>query len=109
MIEGEGILRFGAELIAVTSETVVACPAGSAYAHQLINTGAKDLRYLVVSTMSYPDLCEYPDSNKLGAYETAAVGQRVGIRAVYVKDKSVNYYEGEDGKEVERITKPKAQ
>ncbi|HEY7169023.1 MAG TPA: cupin domain-containing protein [Candidatus Binatia bacterium] len=105
IIAGEGVLRFGAEEIPVTSETVIACPTGSEYAHQLINTGGKDLRYLVVSTMSYPDLCEYPDSNKLGAYETAAVGQKVGIRALYLKDKTLNYYDGEDGKEIARITK----
>ena len=103
IMDGEGVLRFGTEEMPVKAETVIACPPGSEYAHQLINTGQKDLRYLVVSTMSYPDLCEYPDSNKLGAYETAAVGQRVGIRALYVKDKSVNYYDGEDGKEVRRI------
>jgi len=29
----------------------------------------------------------------------------VGFRALYVRDNNVNYYEGEDGKEVERIMK----
>ena len=53
--------------------------------------------------MEFPDICEYPDSNKVGAYATAAVGQQVGLRALYVKDKNVNYYEGEDGKEIERV------
>jgi hypothetical protein len=59
--------------------------------------------YLVVSTMEYPDLSEYPDSNKLGAFATAAIGQKVGLRALYMKDKNVNYYEGEDGKEIDRV------
>jgi hypothetical protein len=55
--------------------------------------------------MEFPDICEYPDSNKVGAYATAAVGQQVGLRALYVKDKNVTYYEGENGKEIERVKK----
>ena len=50
-----------------------------------------------------PRSLRVPDSNKVGAYATAAVGQQVGFRALYVKDKNVNYYEGEDGKEIERV------
>jgi uncharacterized cupin superfamily protein len=105
IIGGEGILRFSNEEIAVSAETVVACPPGSNYPHQLINTGAAELHYLVVSTMEYPDLSEYPDSNKVGAYASATVGPKVGFRALYVRDKNVNYYDGEDGREIERIVK----
>ena len=105
VIGGEGILRFGKEELSVEAGTVVACPPGSDYPHQLINHGAADLRYLVVSTMDYPDLSEYPDSNKVGAFATAAVGANVGFRALYVRDRNVNYYDGEDGKEIERIVK----
>ena len=100
---GEGILRFGNEEIAVNWGTVIACPPGDEYPHQLINTGTAELRYLVVSTMEYPDLSEYPDSNKVGAYGTAAVGPHVGFRALYVKDKNADYYDGEDGKAIARI------
>jgi uncharacterized cupin superfamily protein len=85
------------------NRAAIACPPGSDYPHQLINASAVDLHYLVVSTMEYPDLSAYPDSNKVGAYGTAAVGQKVGFRALYVRDKNVNYYEGEDGKEIERV------
>ena len=55
--------------------------------------------------MDFPDLCEYPDSNKVGAYGTAAVGPQVGLRALYRRDQNVNYYDGEDGKEIARIIK----
>lgn len=103
VIDGEGVLRFGKEEIAVMAGTVLACPTGGENAHQLINTGTAELRYLVVSTMEYPDLCEYPDSKKVGVYGGPAVGANVGFRALYVRDQNVNYYEGEDGKEVERI------
>jgi uncharacterized cupin superfamily protein len=105
IIDGAGVLRFGKEEVAVTAGSVIACPPSGDYAHQLINTGGADLRYLVVSTMAFPDLCEYPDSNKVGAYGSAAVGPQVGFRALYVRDKNVTYYDGEDGKEVERILK----
>jgi uncharacterized cupin superfamily protein len=105
IIEGAGLLRFGKEETAVVAGTIVACPVGVEFPHQLVNTGAQELRYLVVSTMDFPDICEYPDSNKVGAYATGAVGTQVGLRALYVKDQNVDYYAGEDGKEVARITK----
>jgi uncharacterized cupin superfamily protein len=108
IIDGEAILRLGKEELSVSAGTVVACPPGAEYPHQLINTGTKDLRYFVVSTMEYPDICEYPDSNKIGAYATPAAGPQVGFRALYVKDKNVGYYEGEDGKEIEGIIKATA-
>jgi Uncharacterized conserved protein, contains double-stranded beta-helix domain len=105
IIGGEAVLRFGNEEIALTGGSVIACPPGGEYAHQLINTGQGELHYLVVITMDYPDLSEYPDSNKVGAYGTSAVGPNVGFRALFVRDQNVNYYEGEDGKEIDRIMK----
>lgn len=108
IIEGAGTLRFGKEELQVTAGDVIACPPGSDYPHQLINTGAADLTYLVVSTMEYPDISQYPDSNKIGAYESTAGGPVQGFRALYVRDKNVNYYDGEDGKEVERILAPRS-
>jgi uncharacterized cupin superfamily protein len=104
IIEGEGALRFGAEELPIESQTIIACPPGSQYPHQLINTGTDELRYLVVSTMAYPDLTEYPDSNKVGALGAAA-GVQSGFRAFFVKDNNADYYDGEDGKAIERILK----
>src|SRR3990170_6828580 len=106
IIDGDGILRLGKDELAVSADTVIACPPGD-FPHQLINTGSRELRYLVVSTMEYPDISEYPDSNKIGAYATAAVGRQVGFRALFVKDRHVGYYEGEDGQEIARIVKSK--
>ena len=105
ILEGEGVLRFGQEETVVGPGTIVACPAGVEFAHQLVNTGAHELRYLVLSTMDFPDICEYPDSNKVGAYATGAVGAQTGLRALYVKNQNVDYYAGEDGKEIARIMK----
>ncbi len=109
IVAGAGTLRHGHEHITVAAGAVIACPPGSEYPHQLINTGGRELQYLVVSTMEYPDLSEYPDSNKVGAYATAAAGPQLGFRALYVKDTNVGYYEGEDGREVEKIVQSAAQ
>jgi len=37
--------QVGKEEVAVTTGTVIACPPGAEYPHQLINTGDKELRY----------------------------------------------------------------
>jgi len=102
IIDGAGVLRFGRKRLRSPRERSsrvrrrgVSAPA---YQH-----GRKRLRTWLSVTMEFPDICEYPDSNKVGAYATAAVGQQVGLRALYVKDKNVDYYEGEDGKEIERV------
>ncbi len=108
IFEGVGVLRMGKEEMSVAAETVIAFPPGVENAHQLINTGSGNLRYLVVSTMEYPDIAEYPDSNKIGAYATTAGGSEVGFRGLYIKDKKSDYYEGEDGREIERIKKAAA-
>jgi hypothetical protein len=55
--------------------------------------------------MAYPDISEYPDSNKIGAYASSAGQPQTGFRALYVRDRNVNYYDGEAGQEVERILK----
>lgn len=108
ILEGVGTLRLGEEDVDVSNGTIIACPAGAELAHQLINTGTENLRYLVVSTMAFPDICEYPDSNKIGAYATASVGSRAGHRALYFKATKVDYYDGEDGKRIEGILKARS-
>src|SRR5688500_8255244 len=59
VLEGQGLLRLGKEEIEARAGTIVACPPGTEFPHQLVNTGNHDLHYLVVSTMEYPDLSEY--------------------------------------------------
>jgi uncharacterized cupin superfamily protein len=103
IFEGEGSLRFGKEEVPVSSGMFIAFPPGPEHPHQLINTSNTDLRYLVVSTMEYPDLSEYPDSNKIGAYSSSAADG--GFRALYQKDSNVDYYRGETGGEIERVNK----
>jgi uncharacterized cupin superfamily protein len=65
ILEGRGELRLGDAVHPVRAGDVIACPVGGIdTAHQLANTGDADLKFLAVSTMEYPEVCEYPDSNK---------------------------------------------
>src|SRR5699024_1011300 len=69
IVEGTGELRYGAERYPLKPGDVVACPPGGpGTAHQIINTGETEMRYLAVSTMAPAEICEYPDSGKLGAF-----------------------------------------
>jgi uncharacterized cupin superfamily protein len=66
ILEGEGELRFGDQRYPIRKHDVIACPTGGAeVAHQIINTGRTDLRYLALSNLVDIEACEYPDSNKV--------------------------------------------
>jgi uncharacterized cupin superfamily protein len=103
IFEGEGVMRIGKNEIKVSSGMFIAFPPGADHPHQLINTSDRDLCYLCVSTMEYPEIAEYPDSNKIGAYMSGPSDG--GFRALYRKDANLSYYDGENGREIERIKK----
>ena len=72
VLAGAGELRLGEQRHAVKLGDLIGCPSGDAStAHQLINTGSVELRYLAVSSTIDPEVCEYPDSGKVGAYAGA--------------------------------------
>jgi uncharacterized cupin superfamily protein len=67
VLEGEGTLRFGDQQHPVRKGDFVACPCGGPdVAHQLVNSGTTELRYIAVSTMLDTDIFQYPDSGKFG-------------------------------------------
>lgn len=69
IVKGEGTLRFGAETRKIRAGDLICCPTGGAEtAHQIINDSAAELAYLSVSTMMPAEVCEYPDSKKIGAF-----------------------------------------
>ena len=48
---------------------MICCPAGGPEtAHQIVNDSQDELAYVSVSTMQKVEICEYPDSNKLGLF-----------------------------------------
>ncbi|WP_170151687.1 cupin domain-containing protein [Trinickia caryophylli] len=67
VLEGTGEVRIGSETHPIRAGDIVACPPGGPEtAHQIVNTGESELKYLAVSTMVTPEIAEYPDSGKFG-------------------------------------------
>ena len=94
VLDGEGELRFGDRRFRIRRHDVIACPTGDAsVAHQIINTGSTTLRYLALSTMSDTEVCEYPDSNKLGVF--VAASGLPGLRKMFRAEVDVDYYDRE--------------
>ena len=94
ILDGEGELRFGAQRYPLRRHDVVACPTGGAeVAHQIINTGTGPLRYLALSRLSSTELCEYPDSGKVGVRATTAPDSR--LRGMFHAEAVVDYYDRE--------------
>lgn len=97
IISGTGETRLDGETRPVRAGDVIAAPAGTE-AHQIVNTGTEDLKYLAMSTMGEADVIEYPDSGKIAAaagiknadFKTAT------FRAVG-RITPTDYYDGEPG------------
>ena len=96
ILSGSGVYRIGEARLPVRPGDCLGAPAGGE-AHQIINTGAEDLRYLGLSNVPPADLVEYPDSGKIG------IG--VGAKGVHPKDATfkkrgrltpAEYWDGED-------------
>lgn len=93
ILEGTGTLRFGKDEYALRAFDIIACPPGDqSVAHEIINTGEVELKYLALATNIAEEVCEYPDSGKVGVY----VGEKdKRFRHLYHIDKDVDYYDGE--------------
>lgn len=99
ILEGNGIYRYGDERVEISAGFVCGAPkGGKGGAHQIINNSKKELKYLAISTQNDPDICEYPDSNKI-----LAMGIKPGkdfmsayIRYIGLMENQVNYFHGEE-------------
>jgi uncharacterized cupin superfamily protein len=98
ILEGTGEVRIGDATYPLRAGDFLACPPGGPEtAHQIINTGAKELKYLAISTMEYPEICEYPDSGKFLVAEgrRRRDGTVPGFRFVGRWASMVDYWDGE--------------
>ena len=69
IVRGTGTLRYGGETRKIRAGDFICCPTGGPEtAHQIVNDSAEELAYISVSTMMPAEVCEYPDSRKIGAY-----------------------------------------
>lgn len=89
ILEGEGTLRVAGERLPVKAGDVIFIPCGPEYPHQLLNSSAAELKYLSISTQERPEVCEYPDSGKVGVFS----GQ--GPAFIQRRAASLDYWEGE--------------
>ena len=99
VLEGSGEVRIGAEAYPIRKGDIIACPpGGKETAHQIVNTGSAELRYLAVSTKLSPEIAEYPDSGKFGVlaeFPSEAGGKPQTFRFVGRVGQQVDYWEGE--------------
>ncbi len=94
ILEGEGTLRVAGEMIPVSAGDVIDIPPGPEYPHQLINTSGAPMKYLSISTQEYPEVCEYPDSNKYMAF-TPVAGPLLQKGRMHRADTDLDYWDGE--------------
>jgi uncharacterized cupin superfamily protein len=99
ILQGTGEVRMGESVYPIRAGDVIAFAAGGKEtAHQIINTGAEELRYLAVSTKLSPEIGEYPDSGKFGVlaeFPAGADGKPRRFLFVGRETGSLNYWEGE--------------
>lgn len=93
IVEGNGTLRVAGEMLPLRVGDVIFIPAGPEYPHQIINTSDAPLKYLSISTMEAPEICEYPDSGKYlaeGSLDTSTPFEVIGRMGP-----SLDYWDGE--------------
>ncbi|MES2626447.1 MAG: cupin domain-containing protein [Pseudomonadota bacterium] len=102
VMQGAGEVRIGSATYPIREGDIIACPAGGKdTAHQIKNTGTKELRFLAVSTNLMPEIVEYPDSGKFGVsakYPPGPDGKPQNFRFIGRDDLTVDYWEGEGKK-----------
>jgi uncharacterized cupin superfamily protein len=64
IVSGNGEYRVGDQRLPLKAGDIVGAPAGDE-AHQIINVGTEDLRYLAFSTIGGVDVVDYPDTGKV--------------------------------------------
>ena len=98
ILQGSGELRVGQERWSIRQGDFIASPPGGPeLAHQIINTGSEELRYLAVSTMITPETVEYPDSGKVAllSRQIQADGSMRMVRHIGRPESSIDYWDGE--------------
>jgi uncharacterized cupin superfamily protein len=94
VLEGKGTLRVAGEMVPISAGDVVSIPPGPEYPHHILNTSDAPLKYLSLSTLEFPEVCEYPDSNKYLAY-TRQDGPLLKRGRMHRAETDLDYWDGE--------------
>jgi len=96
IVSGSGEVRLDDQTQAVRAGDLIASPAGTE-AHQIINTGPSELRYLAISDINTVDIIEYPDSGKVGMAAGVKDGNLSSARYKAMgRVTPADYFDGED-------------
>jgi uncharacterized cupin superfamily protein len=68
ILEGQATLRVAGVRLPIAAGDVIFIPPGPEYPHHIVNTSSAPLKYLSISTQETPEICEFPDSNKVSAW-----------------------------------------
>lgn len=99
ILSGSGEVRLGEARYPLRAGDIVAMPAGGTEtAHQIVNTGTAELRYLCLSTVRSPEAVEYPDSGKFAV--TGQIPRGGGprdsrLRFIGRAETTLDYWDGE--------------
>jgi uncharacterized cupin superfamily protein len=98
VLDGSGALRLDGETVPLEAGDYVTFPADERGAHRVVNDSDGLLRYLMVSTMSEPEVTVYPDSGKFGVFVGSPPGGRDErqLHGYYRLDDPVDYWTGEE-------------
>ncbi len=92
ILDGEGSLRYDGETYPVRAGDVIFTPTGPGTAHQIVNSSDAELRYMAISTNEPAEVCEYPDSGKIGAYGN----HKKAFAFLAPADAEIDYWKDED-------------
>ena len=73
-------------------------PRGPEGTHQVVNRTDEPARYVLGSSSCSPEICEYPDSGKIGVYSNGASSRGERLRSLHRVDNDVDYFDGENAK-----------
>jgi uncharacterized cupin superfamily protein len=100
VLSGEGTYLLGNESYPIRRGDMISAPAGDvSSAHQIVNTGTSELRYLAFSTRHDPEVVEYPDSHKFAVASMAPPDKGLmAAKLVYIgrREGSLDYFDGEE-------------
>ena len=95
-IAGELALRTTSGDRSLEPGEVVACPAGPAGAHQVVNRGQGPARVLIISEMNAPDIVVRPESGKLSAFGRPPGSSAVGMHEVFFRRDAAEFWDAEE-------------